>query len=75
MNPFVSINKLGDIDVAGNRDEGVGLFAGEMGVVGHLLREEGDHVADRDLGCFGEVFVEAHGDVLGWSFGAGPEEG
>ena len=44
-------------------------------MVGHLLGEEGDHVADGDLGCFGEIFVEAHGDVLGWGFGAGPEEG
>ena len=52
MNSFVSIDKLGDIDVAGDGDKGVGVFAGEAGVVGHLLGEKGDHVADGDLGGF-----------------------
>ena len=75
MNPFVSINKLSDVDIAGDGDEGVGVFAGEAGMVRHLFGEEGDHVSDGDFGCLGKVFVEAHGDVVSGCFGAGPEEG
>jgi len=45
-----------------------------MGVVGDLLGEKGDHVADGNLGGVFEVFVEAHGDVGGGGFTAGPEE-
>jgi hypothetical protein len=70
----LGINELGDVDVAGYGDERVGVVAGEMGVVGDLLGEEGDHVADGDLGGGFEVFVEAHGDVLGGGFATGPEE-
>ena len=70
----LGIDELGDVDVAGDGDEGVGVVAGEVGVVGDLLGEEGDHVADGHLGGGFEVFVEAHGDVLGGGFGAGPEE-
>ena len=43
-------------------------------MVGVLLGEEGDHVADGHLGGGLEVGVEAHGDVVGGGFGAGPEE-
>ena len=68
------INELGDIDVTGGGDEGVGVFAGEVGVVGVLVGEEGDHVADGHLGGGLKVFAEAHGDVGGGGFGAGPEE-
>ena len=74
MDTALGINELCDIDVTGNRDKGVGVIAGEVGVVRILLGEEGDHVADGHLGGDFEVFVEAHGDVLGGGFGAGPEE-
>jgi hypothetical protein len=67
------INELGDVDVAGYGDKGVGVIAGEMGA-GKLLGEEDDHVANGHLGRSLEVFVEAHGDVLGGGFGAGPDE-
>jgi hypothetical protein len=70
----LGINELGDVDVAGNGDEGVGIVAGDAGVVGVLLGEEGDHIADGHLGGDFEVFIEAHGDVLGGGFGARPEE-
>ena len=43
-------------------------------MVGHLLGEKGDHVADGDGGGLGEVLVEAHGDVVGRGFGARPEK-
>jgi len=68
------INELGDIDVAGGGDEGVGVVAGDVGMIGVLFGEKGDHVADGHLGGGFEIFVEAHGDVLGGGFGAGPEE-
>ncbi len=45
-----------------------------MGKVGALVGEEGDHIADGHLGGGLEIFVEAHGDVLGGGFAAGPEE-
>ena len=70
----LSINELGDVDVAGNGDEGVGVVAAHVREIGVLCGEKGDHVTDGHLGGGFEVFVEAHGDVLGWSFGAGPEE-
>lgn len=70
----LGINELGDVDITGNGDEGVGVVAGDVGVVGILFGEEGDHVADGHLGGGFEVFVEAHGDVLGGGFGTGPEE-
>ena len=70
----LGINELGDVDVAGGGDEGVGFIAGDVGMVGILLGEKGDHVADGHLGGGFEVFVETHGDVLRWGFGAGPEE-
>ena len=69
----LGVDELGDVDVAGYGDEGVGIVAGEMGA-GKLLGEEGDHVANGHLGGDLEVFVEAHGDVLGGGFGARPEE-
>jgi hypothetical protein len=68
------VDQLGDIDVAGGGDKGVGVVAGEMGVVWDLLREEGDHVADGHLGGGFEVLVEAHRDVGSGGFAAGPEE-
>ncbi len=43
-------------------------------MVGDLFGEEGDHVADGHLGGGFEVFVKAHGDVLGRGFGSGPDE-
>ena len=70
----LGIDELGDVDVAGYGDERVGVVAGEMGAVGVLLGEEGDHVADGHFGGSFEVFVEAHGDILRGRFGAGPEE-
>ncbi len=70
----LGVDELGDVDVAGGGDEGVGVVAGEPGVVGNLFGEEGDHVANGHLGGGFEVFVEAHGDVLGGGFAAGPEE-
>jgi hypothetical protein len=70
----LGVDELGDVYVAGGGDESVGFVAREMGVVGDLLGEEGDHVADGHLGGGFEVFVEAHGDVLGGGFAAGPEE-
>ncbi len=74
MDTAFGINELGDVDIAGDGDEGVGVVAGEVGVVGDLLGEEGDHVADGHLGGGFKVFAEAHGDVLSGGFGAGPEE-
>jgi hypothetical protein len=70
----LGVDELGDVDVAGGGDEGVSFVAGETGVVGDLFGEEGDHVANGHLGGGFEVFVEAHGDVLGRGFAAGPEE-
>ena len=32
MNAALGINELGDVDVAGDGDEGVGIFAGDVGV-------------------------------------------
>ncbi len=74
VDTIFGINELRDIDVAGGGDEGVGVVAGEVGVVGVLLGEEGDHVADGHLGGGLEVFGEAHGDVFSGGLGAGPEE-
>ena len=74
VDAVVGVDELGDVYVAGGGDEGVGVVAGEMGVVGVLLAEEGDHVADGHLGGGFEVGGEAHGDVVGGGFGAGPEE-
>ena len=72
----LGVDELGDVDVAGGGDEGVGVVAasarGAWG--GWLLREEGDHVADGHLGGGLEVGVEAHGDVLSRGFAAGPEK-
>ena len=70
----LGINKLGDVDVAGNGDEGVGIVAGDMGVVGILLGEEGDHVADGHLSGGLEVQIESHCDVLSRSFSSGPDK-
>ena len=70
----LGINELGDVYVAGNGDEGVGIVAGDVGVVGILLGEEGDHVTDGHFSGDFEIFVEAHGDVLSRGFCAGPEE-
>ena len=70
----LGINELGNVDVAGNRDEGVGVVAGYVREVGILFGEEGDHVADGYLGGGFEVFVEAHGDVVSGGFAAGPDE-
>jgi hypothetical protein len=70
----LGINELGDVDVAGDRDEGVGVVAGHVREARILFGEEGDHVADGHLGGNFEVFVEAHGDVVGGGFAAGPEE-
>jgi len=74
----LGVDELGDVDVAGGGDEGVGVVSGEPGVAGNLVwnlfGEEGDHVADGHLGCGFEVLVEAHGDVLGGGFGSGPEK-
>ena len=66
------VDQLGDVDVAGGGNEGVGVVAGEVGVVWNLLGEEGDHVADSHLGGGFEVLVEAHGDVGGGGFASGP---
>ena len=72
------VDELGYVDVAGGGDERVGVVAGEGGegwaAGGGWLGEEGDHVADGHLGGVLEVFVEAHGDVLGGGLGAGPEK-
>jgi hypothetical protein len=70
----LGINELGDVDITGDGDESVGVVAGDVGVVGILLGEEGDHVPNGHLGSGFEVFIEAHGDVLGGGLGAGPEE-
>ncbi len=52
------------------RGEHVGLVAGEV----FFFDEEADHVFDGELGGLLEVFAEAHGDVGGGGFGAGPAE-
>ena len=74
VDAVVGVYELGDVYVAGGGDEGVGVVAGEVGVVGVLFGEERDHVADGHLGGGFEVGGEAHGDVGGGGFGAGPEE-
>ena len=74
MDTALGINELGDVDVAGGGDEGVGFIAGDVGMVGILLGEKGDHVADSHLGGGFEVLVETHGDILRWGFAAGPKE-
>jgi hypothetical protein len=74
MDTALGINKLGNVDVAGNRDEGVGIVAGDVGVIGILLGEEGDHVADGHLSSGLEVQIESHRDVLSWSLGTGPDK-
>jgi hypothetical protein len=74
MDSVIGINELRDVDVARGGDEGVGVVAGEVGVVGVLFGEEGDHVADGHLGGGLEVGGETHRDVGGGGFGAGPEE-
>ena len=75
----LGVDELGDVDVAGGGDEGVGVVAGEPGVAGNLVwnlfGEEGDHVADGHLGGGFEVFVEAHGDVVRWGFRRGARGG
>ncbi len=43
-------------------------------MVWELFGEEGDHVADGHFGGGFKVLVEAHGDVGGGGFAAGPEE-
>jgi len=43
-------------------------------MVGVLLGEEGDHIADSHLGGGLEVLIEAHRDVVGGGFTSGPEE-
>jgi hypothetical protein len=37
VDTVIGINELRDVDVAGGGDEGVGVVAGEVGVVGVLL--------------------------------------
>ena len=74
VDTIIGINELRDVDVAGGGDEGVGVVAGEMGVIGILFGQEGDHVADGHLGGGLEILGEAHGDVVGGGFGTGPEE-
>lgn len=73
MDTAFGINELGDIDVAGDGDERIGVFPGEMGTR-KLFREEDDHVANCHLGGRLEIFVEAHGDVLGRGLGTGPDK-
>ena len=70
------IYQLGDVHVASDGDERVGVGAGEGGVdwADLRVRQEGDHVADGHFGGGFEVFVEAHGDEVGGGFGAGPFE-
>jgi hypothetical protein len=70
------VDELGDVDVAGYGDEGVGVGAAEGGVGGAHggAGEEGDHVANGHLGGALEVLVEAHGDVGGGGDGARPFE-
>ena len=75
VDAVVGVDEFGDVDVAGGGDEGVGVVAGEVGVVGVLFGEEGDHVADGDLGGGLEVGVEAHGDVVRWGFRRGARGG
>ena len=70
----LGINKLGDVDVAGNGDQGVGIVAGDVGVVRILLGQEGDHVADSHLSGGLEIQVESHCDVLSRSFSTGPDK-
>ncbi len=50
MDATFGVDELGDVDVAGGGYEGVGVVAGEVRMVGELLGEEGDHVADGHLG-------------------------
>ena len=63
-----AVDELRDIYIDGDAGERIGFVAGEV-----LFRyEEVDHVADGHLGCGLQVFVEAHGDVSRWGFGARP---
>ena len=70
----VGVDELGDVHIAGDGDERVGVVPREMGEVGILLGQERDHVADRHLGGSLQVLAEAHGDVSGRCLGAGPQQ-
>ena len=74
MDALVAVDELGDVDVAGDRDEGVGLLARHARMVSHLLGEERNHVAHGNHGSAGEVLIEAHGDVVCRCLSARPEQ-
>ena len=74
MDAALGVDELGDVDVAGYGDQSVGVVASHAGKSGVRLGEEDDHVANGHLGGGLEIFVEAHRDVLGRGFAAGPEE-
>jgi hypothetical protein len=74
MDTALGINELGDVNVAGNGDQGIRILPGDVGMVGILLGEEGNHIADGHLGGSFEIEVKSHADVLRGSFRAGPDE-
>lgn len=74
MDAALGVDQLGDVDIAGYRNESVGVVAGDVRMVWVLFGEKGNHISDGHLGGRFEVFIEAHCDVLGGSFCAGPDE-
>ena len=67
MHALVAIDQLGDLDVAGDADQHIGV------VTGHALRahQPVDHVAQRLAGGVAEIIVEAHRDIGIGRLGAG----
>ena len=61
-----SLAMLGDLNVAGNADQHIGV------VTGHAFgaHQEIDHVAHRLAGGVAQIIIETHGDIGGGGFGA-----
>ena len=74
MDPRLGIDELRNVNVTGGRNKGIGVISGEVRIVGILLGEEGDHIAHSHLRGFGQVLVEAHGNIGRRSFGPRPEQ-
>ena len=70
MNPFGSIDDLGDVEINGGATEHVGVVSAQF-LFGD---EEVDRLANGDFRGLGEVFVDAHGDVMRRRLGPGPSQ-
>src|SRR5437870_3552385 len=71
MHAAFAVHQLGDAEIGGVASQQVRVLAAQFEAGG----EEVDHFAKSDLDGKVEVFVEAHGHVVGGRFGEGPANG